>query len=187
MKRCDWVGKDPLYQTYHDITWGVPVHDDQTMFEFLLLESFQAGLSWITILKKRKNFRNAFDHFDFSKIDQYKDADVARLMADAGIIRNRQKILAAINNAGCFLQIREEWGEFCNYLWHFTDGKVIVNQWENLSDLPAKTKLSELISKDLKKRGFKFLGPTTVYAHLQACGIINDHQTNCFRYKELST
>lgn len=186
MKRCDWLNKDPQYIEYHDREWGVPVHDDKTMFEFLLLESFQAGLSWFTILKKRANFREAFHQFDFDKIACYDDVDVSRLMANAGIIRNRQKILAAINNARCFQATREEWGEFCHYFWHFTGGKVIQNAPGGMADVPAKTGLSDLISKDLKKRGFKFLGSTTLYAHMQACGMVNDHQTDCFRHRELS-
>ncbi len=186
MTRCEWVGEDPLYQSYHDQEWGVPIHDDQSMFEFLVLESFQAGLSWYTILKKRENFRAAFHHFDYLKIASYTDEDVLRLMGNAGIIRNRQKILAAINNAQCFIKIRDEYGDFCKYFWGFTNGKVIQNSRQGMTDLPATSELSDELSKDLKKRGFKFLGSTTVYAHMQACGMVNDHQTNCFRYKELS-
>lgn len=186
MKRCDWVNHDPLYQKYHDEEWGIPVRDDQTMFEFLLLETFQAGLSWLTILKKRDNFRNAFDHFDFQKIARYGNDDISRLMADAGIIRNRLKIESAINNAQCFMKIREEWGDFCSYFWNFTDGQVIHNSMKNSSELPAKTALSERISKDMKKRGFKFVGATTIYAHMQACGMVNDHQIDCFRYAQLT-
>ena len=186
MKRCDWVSDDPLYQKYHDDEWGVPVHDDQTMFEFLLLESFQAGLSWYTILKKRENFRQAFDNFDYQKIANYGEEDISRLMANAGIIRNNQKIKAAINNAQCFIRIQEEWGDFCKYFWHFTKGKRIMNSWNELSELPPKTDLSDEISKDLKKRGFKFVGSTTIYAHMQACGMVMDHQTDCFRYKQLN-
>ena len=185
MHRCDWVNDDPLYQKYHDEEWGVPVRDDHTMFEFLLLESFQAGLSWYTILKKRENFRYAFDNFDFEKIAGYGQDDEARLMSDSGIIRNRQKIAAAINNAQCFIRIRQEWGDFCSYFWNFTEGKSIQNTWDDLSELPATTALSDRISKDLKKRGFKFVGSTTIYAHMQACGMVNDHQTSCFRYQQL--
>lgn len=186
MHRCDWVNDDPLYQKYHDEEWGVPVHDDHKMFEFLLLESFQAGLSWYTILKKRENFRKAFDNFDYQKIAGYDQSDVSRLMGNPGIIRNRQKIEAAINNARCFIRISEEHGLFCSYFWQFTDGKSIQNSWKNLSEVPATTPLSDQISKDLKKKGFKFVGSTTIYAHMQACGMVNDHQTNCFRHSQLT-
>jgi DNA-3-methyladenine glycosylase I len=186
MKRCDWVNDDQLYQKYHDEEWGVPVHDDHKMFEFLLLESFQAGLSWYTILKKRENFRRAFSNFDFGKIADYDENDVERLMQDPGIIRHRQKIEAAINNAQCFIRIRQEWGDFCSYFWNFTDGQTIHNSWKKMAEVPATTNLSDKISKDLKKRGFKFVGSTTIYAHMQACGMVNDHQTNCFRYQELT-
>ncbi len=186
MKRCDWVNDDPRYQKYHDEEWGVPVRDDQKMFEFLLLESFQAGLSWYTILKKRENFRKAFNNFDFKKIARYDQNDVERLMQDAGIIRHRQKIEAAVNNAQCFIRIREEYGDFCSYFWNFTDGKSIQNSWTNLRELPANTPLSDEISRDLKKWGFKFLGSTTIYAHMQACGMVNDHQTGCFRHRQLA-
>ena len=186
MKRCDWVNDDPLYQDYHDLEWGVPVHDDNRMFEFIILESFQAGLSWYTILKKRENFRRAFAGFDFNKVAAFNDIDEERLMSDAGIIRNRQKIKAAINNAIRYIEIREEFGDFCSYFWAFTDGKVIQNKWKNMTDVPATTPLSDRISKDLKKRGFKFVGSTTIYAHMQACGMVNDHQTDCPRYKDLS-
>ncbi len=184
--RCDWCGDKEIYQQYHDQEWGVPVRDDETMFEFLLLESFQAGLSWITILNKRANFSKAFDEFDYRKIAQYDENKVEALMQDAGIIRNRMKIEAAINNAQRFMEVQNEYGSFCNYFWGFVENKPIQNHFETLREVPAKTALSDTIAKDVKKRGFKFLGSTTLYAHMQATGIVNDHITSCFRYKELS-
>ncbi len=183
--RCPWCGTDPLYVAYHDTEWGVPVHDDQRMFEFLILESFQAGLSWFTILKKRENFRAAFDNFDYKKIAKYGEPKVKELLENAGIIRYNKKIRAAINNAQRFLEIQNKYGSFCTYFWAFTDGKVLQKKVERIKDVPAKTDLSDTIAKDLKKHGFAFLGSTTVYAHMQACGMVNDHLQECFRHEEL--
>lgn len=183
--RCDWVNDDSLYIKYHDEEWGVPVRDDQKMFEFLILETFQAGLSWYTVLKKRDNFRIAFDHFDYKKISVYGEDKISELLSNAGIIRHQQKIKAAVNNAQRFIEIQNEYGSFCTYLWNFVNNKPIVNTWKSISEVPATTELSDLISTDLKKRGFKFVGSTTIYAHLQACGIVNDHTMECFRYKEI--
>lgn len=184
MDRCNWCGNDPLYVKYHDEEWGVPVHADKKHFEFLVLESAQAGLSWITILRKRENYRKAYDDFDFIKVSQYDDEKVNELIQNPGIIRNRLKILASINNAKMFLKIQEEFGSFDNYIWAFVDNKPLINHWEDISNVPATSDLSDTVSKDLKKRGFKFFGSTTTYAHLQATGIINDHITSCFRYSE---
>lgn len=184
--RCGWCEGNELYQKYHDLEWGVPVYDDRQLFEFLILETFQAGLSWITILKKRENFRAAFDFFDYKKVAAYNDDKFEELMQNAGIIRNKLKIKAAITNAQLFIKVQEEFGSFSNYIWSFTDGKPIVNNYKKLSDIPATTELSDTISKALKKRGFKFVGSTVVYAHMQATGMVNDHITSCFRYKEVS-
>lgn len=178
-KRCEWCGNDPLYVQYHDQEWGRPVYDDQTLFEFLILEGFQAGLSWITILRKRENFRKAFNNFDFNIIARYTDDDFQRLMQDKGIIRNRLKIKAAITNAQAFLEVREEFGSFSHFIWGFVDSGPIVNHFESLKEVPASTPLSDKISKDLKKRGFKFVGSTIVYAHMQATGMVNDHVVDC--------
>lgn len=183
--RCPWCGTDPLYVQYHDTEWGVPVRDDQRMFEFLILESFQSGLSWITILRKRENFRKAFDQFDYKKVARYNEEKVNSLLQDAGIIRNQAKIRAAINNAQRFMEIQEAFGSFCAYFWAFTDDKPTQNNFQRMQDVPATTTLSDRIAKDLKKRGFKFLGSTTVYAHMQACGMVNDHLKECFRYNTL--
>lgn len=180
--RCAWVGKETIYKEYHDKEWGVPVYDDAKMFEFLVLESFQAGLSWITILRKRDNFRKAFDDFDYKKISKYGEEKISELLNNEGIIRNNLKIRAAINNASRFMEVQKEFGSFCNYIWAFVDGRPINNAFKSIDDIPAKTDLSDKISKDLKKRGFKFLGSTTIYAHMQACGIVNDHTTDCFRH-----
>ena len=180
--RCDWCGSDPLYVAYHDEEWGVPVKDDPTLFEFLMLETFQAGLSWITVLKKREHFRRAFDEFDYQKIASYNNKKIEALENDPSIIRNKLKIKAAVTNAKAFIDIQTEWGSFSKYIWHFTNNNPIVNHWENLSDIPAQTPLSTTISKDLKKRGFKFVGPTVVYAHMQATGMVNDHLVSCFRH-----
>lgn len=182
--RCDWCGTDPLYVKYHDEEWGKPVHDDHKMFEFLILESFQAGLSWITILRKRENFRKAFDNFDAEKMAQYDEAKVEELLQDAGIIRNRQKINAAIKNAQAYLNLKKEMS-FCDYWWGWMKGHTLKNSPKTMQDIPAKTELSDAIAKDLKKRGFSFVGSTTVYAHMQAAGLVNDHITNCFRYDEV--
>lgn len=184
INRCDWAGDDPLYQKYHDNEWGTPVYDDATLFEFLILETFQAGLSWITILRKRENFRMAFDQFDYQKIAKYDTKKENILLQDAGIIRNKLKIKAAISNAQAFLKIQEEFGSFSKYIWAFVDGKPIQNKFKTMSELPANTPLSDTISKDLKKRGFKFVGSTVIYAHMQACGMVNDHLITCFRYKQ---
>ena len=174
------------YQRYHDTEWGVPVHDDRKIFEFLVLESAQAGLSWVTVLKKRENYRKAFLDFDFWKVAKFTSADVSKLLQDPGLIRNRRKIEASINNAKCFLKVQEEFGTFAQYIWSFVDSKPIQNKWEKFSDLPTTTKESEALCKDLKQRGFRFLGPTVVYAHMQATGMVNDHTMDCFRYKEVT-
>lgn len=183
--RCTWCVGNPLYEAYHDKEWGVPVYDDNTLFEFLILETFQAGLSWITVLKKRENFRNAFDNFDYLKVANYNQKKIDSLLQDAGIIRNKLKVKATITNAQAFIKIQEEFGSFSKYIWGFTDGKPIKNAFKDLKDVPANTALSDTISKDLKKRGFKFVGTTVVYAHMQATGMVNDHTTDCFRYNEV--
>ncbi|PHQ57714.1 MAG: DNA-3-methyladenine glycosylase I [Lutibacter sp.] len=183
--RCTWPGTDPLYVAYHDTEWGVPVYDDAKLFEFLILETFQAGLSWITVLRKRENFRKAFDDFDYKKIAKYDEVKFDELIQNAGIIRNKLKIKATISNAIAFMEIQKEFGSFSNYIWGFTNGKPIKNNWNLLSEIPAVTKISETISKDLKKRGFKFVGPTVIYAHMQATGMVNDHLKECFRYHEV--
>ena len=184
--RCGWTGDDPLMIEYHDCEWGVPLHDDKTLFEFLLLEGAQAGLSWSTILRKREGYRNAFDGFDFGKIAGYGDADVARLLADPGIVRNRQKVASAITNAKAFLQVRNEFGSFDAYQWAFVGGKPIKNARKSFDDIPATSAESEAMSRDLRARGFKFVGPTIVYAHMQAVGMVNDHIVDCFRYAAIS-
>ena len=178
--RCAWADKSEIMSKYHDEEWGKPLHDDQKLFEFLILEGMQAGLSWLTILKKREAFRKAYDNFDVRKVALFDEIKVEELMADAGIIRNRMKIEASISNAKCFRQIVDEFGSFDKYIWSFVDFQPIINQWTKLSDLPAKTELSDLISADLKRRGFKFVGSTVVYAHMQATGMVNDHLVNCF-------
>ncbi len=182
--RCSWCGEDPLYIKYHDTEWGVPVYDDDKLFEFLILETFQAGLSWITVLRKRENFRNAFDDFDYHKIAKYNEKKFDRLMNNAGIIRNKLKIKATISNAIAFMEVQEEYGSFSKYIWSFVDYKPIVNSWSSLDEIPAKTTLSDKISIDLKKQGFKFVGSTIIYAHMQATGMVNDHVVDCFRFKE---
>ncbi len=179
IKRCEWCGNDPLYIKYHDEEWGRPVFDDKTLFEFLVLEGFQAGLSWITILRKRENFRKAFHDFDFHKVAQYDEKDFDRLMQNEGIIRNRLKIRAAVTNAEAFIRVREEFGSFCKYIWEFIEGKPVINHFKRLEEIPSSTSLSDTISKDLKKRGFKFVGSTIVYAHMQATGMVNDHVEGC--------
>ncbi len=184
--RCQWPGKDSLYIEYHDKEWGTPVFDDHKLFEFLILETFQAGLSWITVLRKRENFRKAFDYFDYKKIANYNQNKIDKLLEDAGIIRNKLKIKATISNARAFIEIQKEFGSFSNYIWAFTNHKPIINHWEKDEDVPAKTRLSDKISKDLKNRGFKFVGSTVTYAHMQATGMVNDHITGCFRYHELN-
>ena len=186
MRRCQWVPEnDALYSSYHDEEWGVPLHDDTSLFEFLILETFQAGLSWKTVLYKRDNFRKAFAGFDPHKVAAFTEKDEKRLLNDSGIIRNRLKIKAAISNAHAFLKVVGEFGSFDKYIWGFIDYKPIDNQWREISDIPAKTQLSDQISADLKKRAFKFVGSTVVYAHMQATGMVNDHTTDCFRYKEV--
>lgn len=183
--RCGWAGNDPLYIRYHDEEWGKEVTDDKTMFEFLVLESAQAGLSWITILRKREGYRKAFANFDAKKIASFSDEDVERLMKDTGIIRNRLKIRATISNARLFLAVQQEYGSFCNYMKSFLpEGKPIVNHWKTLGEVPASTPLSDAISKDMKKRGFKFFGTTICYAHLQAVGYVNDHLIDCVCYNK---
>ena len=183
--RCSWCGNDPLYMKYHDTEWGVPVYDDAKLFEFLILETFQAGLSWITVLRKRDNFRKAFDNFNYKIIANYNETKFEELLQNAGIIRNKLKIKATISNAIAFMKVQQEFGSFSNYIWKFTSGKPIKNNWKNLKRLPATTELSDIISKDLKKRGFKFVGSTVLYAHMQATGMINDHIKDCFRYHEV--
>lgn len=184
-KRCDWCVGDALYEAYHDKEWGVPVHDDKKFYEFLLLESFQAGLSWITILKKRENFRNAFDDFDYHKIALYSEEKREDLRQDKGIIRNKLKIKAAVTNAQAFIKIQQKFGSFDTYIWNFVDGKPLQNAVDDYRNRPATTVLSDKVSKDLKKQGFKFVGSTIVYSFLQATGLINDHEISCFRNKEI--
>ena len=183
--RCGWCLGDDLYETYHDEEWGVPIYDDAKLFEFLILETFQAGLSWITVLRKRENFRKAFDNFDYTIVANYNQTKIDSLLQDSGIIRNKLKILATITNAQAFMKIQEEFGSFSSYIWAFVDGKPIKNNFKSNNQLPANTPLSDTISKDLKKRGFKFVGSTIIYAHMQATGIVNDHEINCFRYHEV--
>ena len=182
--RCAWCEKDDLYRSYHDNEWGKPVYDDATLFEFLILETFQAGLSWHTILKKRESFRKAFDQFDVKKVAAYNDKKLQILIEDTGIIRNQLKIKSAVSNAQAFIKIQEEFGSFSKYIWAFVDGKPIDNKPQTLKDVPATTPLSDTLSKDLKKRGFKFVGSTVVYAHMQATGMVNDHVVDCFTRKK---
>jgi len=184
-ERCPWCLKDDLYIKYHDEEWGVPVFDDKKQFEFLVLEAAQAGLSWHTILLRRENYRASYCEFDPEKVARFNEKDIARLLQNTGIIRNKMKIRASCNNAIKFLEVQNEFGSFSNYIWGFTNGQPIVNGWKSTTEIPAKTELSERISKNLKRRGFQFLGPTIVYAHLQAVGIVNDHLTSCFRFKEV--
>ncbi|PQV51648.1 DNA-3-methyladenine glycosylase I [Jejuia pallidilutea] len=183
--RCGWCEGDELYQKYHDEEWGVPIYDDDTLFEFLILETFQAGLSWITILRKRENFKKAFDNFNYKKIANYNQDKIDSLLQDTGIVRNKLKIKATVTNAQAFIKIQKEFGSFSKYIWRFVDGKPIKNTLKDYKNAPANTPLSDSISKDLKKRGFKFVGSTVVYAHMQATGMVNDHETNCFRYHEV--
>lgn len=184
-KSCSWPTNDPLMIKYHDKEWGVPVHNDRKLFEFLLLEGMQAGLSWRTVLYKREKFRKAFDNFDFNKIAKYNKRKINSLLRDEGIIRNKLKVESAVTNAKAFLEIRKEFGTFNKYIWSFVNGKPIQNKFKSLKEIPASTKLSDLISKDLKKRGLKFVGTTIIYAHMQATGMVNDHVVDCFRYREL--
>jgi DNA-3-methyladenine glycosylase I len=183
--KCGWCLGSPLYEAYHDQEWGVPVYDDDTLFEFLILETFQAGLSWITILKKRENFRQAFDDFDYKKIAKYSQKKVDALLLNAGIVRNKLKVNATITNAQAFMQVQKEFGSFSKYIWGFVDGQPIKNTLKDYKQGPANTPLSDILSKDLKKRGFKFVGSTVVYAHMQATGMVNDHEMECFRYHEV--
>lgn len=183
--RCDWCLGNEIYIDYHDKEWGVPVHDDKIHFEFLVLESAQAGLSWLTILKRRENYRRLYDGFDAVKVSKYNEERIEMMLQDPGIIRNRKKIESSISNAMHFLEIAEEFGSFDNYIWGFTDGIVIVNKWKSMAEMPANTELSDKVSKDLKRRGFRFLGSTIMYAHLQSIGVVNDHLIDCFRYKEV--
>lgn len=184
-KRCGWAGTDPLYVSYHDKEWGVPAHDDRLLFEFLCLEGAQAGLSWSTILKRRENYRIAFDNFIPQIIVEYDELKIKSLINDPGIIRNKLKINSIIKNAKSFLKVQEEFGSFGKYIWGFVGGKPIINHWKSLKEVPAKTEISEKMSKDLKKRGFSFVGPTICYAYMQAVGLVNDHLIDCFRYKEI--
>ncbi len=184
-QRCFWVSDDPLYIEYHDKEWGVPVYDERKLFEFLILEGAQAGLSWITVLKKRENYRKHFDNFDPEKIVKYNDKKIQSLLAEPGIIRNRLKVNAAVTNAKAFLELKEELGSFSDYMWQFVDGKPIQNNWTGRGQIPASTKISDAMSKDLKKRGFKFIGTTICYAHMQAVGMVNDHTVNCFRHAQV--
>lgn len=185
MNRCPWPGDDELYIKYHDEEWGVPIHDDNKHFEFLVLESAQAGLSWITILRRRENYRKAYDYFDPVKVAKYDEKKINELLNNPGIIRNRRKIEASINNAKQFLEIQQEFGSFDEYLWKFVDNKPVVNSWKNISEIPVNTELSDEISSDLKNRGFKFIGTTIIYSHIQAVGLVNDHIVSCFRYNKL--
>lgn len=184
-KSCEWTGKNPLMIEYHDKEWGVPLHDDRKLFEFIILDAFQAGLSWNTIINKRKNFRKAFDNFEVKKISRYTEKKYEALMNDAGIIRNQLKIRATITNAKAFLEVQKEFGSFDKYIWQFTGGKTIVNKWKTLKEIPAKTKESDDMSKDLLKRGFKFVGSTICYAFMQAAGMVNDHLVSCSRYTDV--
>lgn len=184
--RCGWHGTDTLYTAYHDTEWGVPTHDDRKLFEFILLDGMQAGLSWLTILKKRESYRKAFDQFDAEKIAQYDEKKVEELMKNKGIVRNRLKIQSAVGNAKAFLEIQKEFGSFDAYIWSFVGGNTIVNQWQTLKEVPITTPESDVMSADLKKRGFKFAGSTICYAFMQAAGMVNDHLVDCFRYEEVN-
>ena len=184
--RCAWCGEDPLYVAYHDQEWGVPVFDDRTLFEFLVLEGAQAGLSWSTILKKREGYRAAFAAFDPKVVADYDQNNIDSLLEDPGIVRNRLKVASAVTNARAFLAVQEERGSFAEYIWSFVDGQPIQNSWQKLAEIPATTPLAETISKDLKRRGFRFVGPTIVYAHMQATGMVNDHLVDCFRHAEVA-
>jgi DNA-3-methyladenine glycosylase I len=185
-ERCGWCGTDELYVAYHDEEWGVPVRDDRTLFEFLILEGAQAGLSWSTILNKREGYRRLYDGFDPQIVARYDEAKRSELLSDPAVVRNRAKVAASIGNAQAFLEVQTEFGSFSDYIWRFTDGRPIQNSWKTLAEIPAKTVLAEAISKDLKKRGFKFVGPTIIYAHMQATGMVNDHLVSCFRHAEVA-
>ena len=185
LQRCSWPGSDPLYLDYHDREWGVPVHDDQRLFEFLTLEGAQAGLAWITILRKREGYRRAFAGFDPQVVARFDAAKVAELLTDPGIVRNRLKVESAVGNARAFLQVQEEFGSFAAYMWGFVDGRPVQNAWRSLAEIPASTPQSDALSRDLKRRGFRFVGSTICYAHMQAVGMVNDHIVGCFRWREL--
>jgi DNA-3-methyladenine glycosylase I len=185
MKRCEWAGSEPLYVAYHDQEWGVPQHDDRKLFEMLILEGAQAGLSWSTILKKREDYRKAFEDFDPQKVAEFDESKIAELLKDTGIVRNRLKINAAVQNAKALLEVQDEFGSFDKYIWEFVGGEPRVNTWKSLGEIPAQTAESEAMSKDLKKRGFRFVGPTICYAFMQAVGMVNDHVVHCFRYQQL--
>jgi DNA-3-methyladenine glycosylase I len=185
IRRCQWCGEDPSYIHYHDNEWGIPVHDDRILFEFLILEGAQAGLSWLTILRKRENYRKAFHSFDYEKVANYNVKDIERLLSNPGIVRNRLKIESAIKNARGVIRIQEEFGSFDAYLWRYVKDIPKQNQWKSLADIPVKTEISEMMSKDLKNRGFNFVGPTICYALMQAIGMVNDHTTDCFRHQEI--
>ena len=185
MNRCHWAGNDPIYIEYHDKEWGVPVHDDKKLFEFIILEGAQAGLSWLTILKRRENYRKAFADFDAEKVARFNEKKINELLTDRGIIRNKLKIQSAVTNAHAFLKIQEEFGSFDAYSWQFVGGKCTVNKLKTIKEIPATSEESDALSKDLKKRGFKFVGSTIIYDHMQAVGMVNDHITDCFRYREL--
>ncbi len=184
VKRCGWCGTDELYVTYHDEEWGTPLYDDRGLFEFLVLEGAQAGLAWITVLRKREGYRAVFDGFDAGKVARYSDRKLDRLLQDPRIIRNRLKVYSARRNARAFLAVQEAWNSFAGYMWHFVDGKPIQNRWKSAEEVPASTPLSDTISKDMKERGFNFVGSTIIYAHMQATGMVNDHTLDCFRYRE---
>ena len=185
LNRCGWCEGDELYEAYHDNEWGVPVYDDDTIFEFLILETFQAGLSWITVLRKRENFREAFDDFDYKKIANYSEEKIQELLQNPGIIRNKLKIRATVTNAKAFMEVQKEFSSFSKYIWDFVDGDPIQNKVEDYKNAPATTAISDKLSKDLKKKGFKFVGSTVLYAHMQATGMVNDHEISCFRHSEV--
>lgn len=185
LNRCGWCEGDELYEAYHDNEWGVPVYDDDTIFEFLILETFQAGLSWITVLRKRENFREAFDNFDYKKIANYSEEKIEELLQNPGIIRNKLKVRATVTNAKAFMEVQKEFSSFSKYIWDFVDGDPIQNEVEDYKNAPATTDISDKLSKDLKKKGFKFVGSTVLYAHMQATGMVNDHEISCFRYSEV--
>lgn len=185
VKRCGWCEGDPLYEQYHDEEWGVPLYDDDKIFEFLILETFQAGLSWITILRKRENFRKALDAFDYTKIAVYSEEKIQELLQDPGIIRNKLKVRATVSNARAFMEVQKEFGSFSKYIWSFVDHKPIQNAVVEYKKAPATTAVSDRLSKDLKKRGFKFVGSTVIYAHMQATGMVNDHEIDCYRYEQV--
>ena len=185
LNRCGWCEGDELYEAYHDNEWGVPVYDDDTIFEFLILETFQAGLSWITVLRKRENFREAFDNFDYKKIANYSEEKIQELLQNPGIIRNKLKVRATVTNAKAFMEVQKEFSSFSKYIWDFVDGDPIQNEVEDYKNAPATTAISDKLSKDLKKKGFKFVGSTVLYAHMQATGMVNDHEISCFRHSEV--